>query len=387
MLKVKLITIGRFHHFHLARQLYKLKLLDEIYSGYPKFKLKDEYEIPKNKIKTYPYYQLLYLFFNKYSKYTSSSILDYLSAVSHRTLSIKTSKNIGDANILIASSNSGLEAGKRIKTLNGKFICDRGSSHIKFQNEILKNEYNELKIPYNEISKETIYREQEEYNEADIISVPSTFVFNSFLKKGIDKKKLFLNPYGVDLQRFYPLQKIKTENFQVLYVGALSVRKGIFYLLEAFKKLKFKNKKLMLIGSIEDQIKTKITKYLSNQIEYLPVIKNNQLIKYYSKANVLVQPSIEEGLSLVIAEALACGCPVIATKNTGANDLFKDGQEGFIIDARSVEQINDKLQLLADNKVLQEEMSHNAKINVSLIGGWDQYGKNWHDKLKDIYDD
>ena len=45
-MKVKLITIGRFHYFHLARQLHKFKLLDEIYSGYPKFKLKDEYGIP-----------------------------------------------------------------------------------------------------------------------------------------------------------------------------------------------------------------------------------------------------------------------------------------------------------------------------------------------------
>ena len=51
MLKVKLVTIGRFWHFHLARQLLKFNLLDEIYSGYPKFKLSDEKNIPLNKIK------------------------------------------------------------------------------------------------------------------------------------------------------------------------------------------------------------------------------------------------------------------------------------------------------------------------------------------------
>ena len=48
-------------------------------------------------------------------------------------------------------------------------------------------------------------------------------------------------------------------------------------------------------------------------------------------ADVMVQPSIEEGLSLVMAEALACGCPVIATENTGAEDLFQNNKEGFII--------------------------------------------------------
>ena len=59
-------------------------------------------------------------------------------------------------------------------------------------------------------------------------------------------KKLFLNPFGVNLNRFNPLPKINDSNFNVLYVGTLSIRKGIFYLLEAFKKLKFKNKKLTL---------------------------------------------------------------------------------------------------------------------------------------------
>ena len=48
---------------------------------------------------------------------------------------------MGEANILIASSQCGLEAGKKIKKLNGKFICDRGSAHILYQNETLKEEY------------------------------------------------------------------------------------------------------------------------------------------------------------------------------------------------------------------------------------------------------
>jgi glycosyltransferase involved in cell wall biosynthesis len=384
MSQVKLLTIGRFHHFHLARQLHKFNLLDEIYSAYPMFKLQDEHDIPRNKIKTYPYYQIPYLFFDKYLQQTSPFIFHYLATLSHKTLSLKVSKNIGNANILIASANAGLEAGKKIKSLNGKFICDRGSTHIEYQNEILKAEYNRFNIPYHAISKETLQRELEEYNEADIISVPSSYALNSFLKKGIDKKKLFLNPMGVDLQRFNPLPKKHTEIFQVIYVGTLSIKKGIFYLLEAFKKLKFKNKKLTLIGNIDHTIKDKLAKYLSNEIEYLSPIKNYLLTKYYSEANVLVQPSIDDGFSMVVAEALACACPVIATENTGATDLFKDGQEGFIIKSKSVEEIYEKLQLLADDKIMQEKMSYNAEIAVNKIGGWDQYGKNWHDKLKNI---
>jgi len=383
-MKIKLITIGRFYHFHLARQLYKFALLDKIYSGYPKYKLKDEYGIPKNKIKTYPYYKLPSLFFNKYLEKNFPEIDNYLSILSLKKLSQKVSKNIGEADVLIAQSTAGLEAGKKIKILGGKFICDRASTHILVQNETLKEAYNDLNMKFNGISDDIIDREINEYNDANIISVPSTFALNSFLKKGFDRKKLFLNPFGVDLQRFTPLPKIKSNKFQVLYVGNLSVRKGIIYLLEAFKKLNFKNKELILIGSIEHNIKEKVFKYFSENIKYLSTIKNSQLNVYYSNANVTVQPSLEDGFNMVIAESLACGCPVIATKNTGAPDFFNNGIEGFIIKPMSVESIHEKLEELANDKNLNKKMSENALLAVKKIGGWNDYGNRWLSKLNNL---
>jgi len=383
-MKIKLITIGRFYHFHLARQLYKFALLDKIYSGYPKYKLKDEYGIPKNKIKTYPYYKLPSLFFNKYLEKNFPEIDNYLSILSLKKLSQKVSKNIGEADVLIAQSTAGLEAGKKIKILGGKFICDRASTHILVQNETLKEAYNDLNMKFNGISDDIIDREINEYNDANIISVPSTFALNSFLKKGFDRKKLFLNPFGVDLQRFTPLPKIKSNKFQVLYVGNLSVRKGIIYLLEAFKKLNFENKELILIGSIEHNIKEKVFKYFSENIKYLSTIKNSQLNVYYSNANVTVQPSLEDGFNMVIAESLACGCPVIATKNTGAPDFFNNGIEGFIIKPMSVESIHEKLEELANDKNLNKKMSENALQAVKKIGGWNDYGNRWLSKLNNL---
>ena len=383
-MKIKLITIGRFHLFHLARQLHKFKLLDEIYSGYPKFKLKDEYGIPKYKIKTYPYYKVPSHLFNKYLKNFSPKTDQYLSNLSFTTLSNKVAKNINKANVLIAQSGTGFEAGRKIKDLSGKFICDRGSSHILTQKEIIKDGCEDLNIPFNEISNDTIYREINGYTEAHIISLPSTFAVNSFIEKGFDPKKLFLNPLGVDLQRFTPLPKIKSNKFQVLYVGNLSVRKGIIYLLEAFKKLNFKNKELILIGSIEHNIKEKVFKYFSDNIKYLSTIKNSQLNGYYSNANVTVQPSLEDGFNMVIAESLACGCPVIATKNTGAPDLFNNGIEGFIIKPMSVESIHEKLEELANDKNLNKKMSENALLAVKKIGGWNDYGNRWLSKLNNL---
>ena len=383
-MKISLITIGRFHHFNLARQLHKHHVLNEIFSGFPKLKLRNETKIPKEKIKTFPYFQLPSMIFDTYLGKIFPQINDQLSNLSHRTLSLKASQRISESNILIASSRSGLEAGNKIKKNGGIFVCDRGSTHIEFQNEILKDEYKNLKLPYHHISNESIHRECEEYSLSDFIAVPSTCVLNSFLKKGINKNKLFLNPYGVNLETFSPQPKIKSEDFIVIYVGQLSVRKGIFYLLEAFKKLKIQKKKLILIGSIDYQIKNKVEKYFSDEIKYMSIIKNDKLKNYYANSDVMVQPSIEEGLSLVIAEALACGCPVIATENTGASDLFTNNKEGFIIKPQSSKSITEKLEFFLDNKIKRNEMSNNALSLVRQIGGWDAYGDRWMKKINSL---
>ena len=130
--------------------------------------------------------------------------------------------------------------------------------------------------------------------------------------------------------------------------------------------------------------KIKNEKYFSKNIKYLSTIKNNQLNKYYSNADVMVQPSIEDGFGLVIAEALACGCPVIATENTGAPDLFNNKNEGFIIKPRSVEKIYEKLEQLADDRNLKERMSANALLATKKIAGWNQYRERWISKLNNL---
>jgi alpha-maltose-1-phosphate synthase len=83
---------------------------------------------------------------------------------------------------------------------------------------------------------------------------------------------------------------------------------------------------------------------------------------------------VEEGLALVQAMALACGCPVIGTFNSGAEDLFTDGIEGFIVAPRDPAALADRLQLLADDPSRREEMSEAALRRVKILGGWDQYG-------------
>ena len=91
----------------------------------------------------------------------------------------------------------------------------------------------------------------------------------------------------------------------------------------------------------------------------------------------MVLPSIEEGLAMVIGESLACGCPVIATENSGAGDFFTDGIEGFIIEARNVDILADRLNAIMQDTQRRIKMSMAAVAKVDSIGGWDAYGDRW----------
>jgi glycosyltransferase involved in cell wall biosynthesis len=99
---------------------------------------------------------------------------------------------------------------------------------------------------------------------------------------------------------------------------------------------------------------------------------------------VLVLPSIEEGLALVQAQAMACECPVIATDATGAEDLFTDGVEGFIVADRDVDALASRMQQLADDSFLRAQMAAAARLRVDSMGGWDEYGRRWDDFLHQL---
>jgi len=103
-----------------------------------------------------------------------------------------------------------------------------------------------------------------------------------------------------------------------------------------------------------------------------------------STSHLMVLPSIEEGLALVQGQALACGCPVLASTNTGGEDLFTDGVEGFIVPVRDVEALTDRMQRLADDPALQQRMNQAALLRVRTIGGWQEYGDKWETLLHQL---
>jgi glycosyltransferase involved in cell wall biosynthesis len=385
-MNVTQISVGRFHHFHLARQLEKRGFLNAIYTGYPRFKLVDELGIPKNKLHTFPWLQAPYMARGRVGLNRSAWLDREWAWWAHETLDRYVASQLKEQAILIALSGSGLYSGRKIQQLGGIHICDRGSSHIRVQEQLLTEEYERYGTSWRGIDPRSIAKEEAEYEQANWISIPSQFCYDSFVSQGVPAAKLLKIPYGSRLERFYPEvgPSINEEEFRILFVGAAGAQKGFIDLLNAFEQFHHRGKQLLLIGSLAPEALAMLARVDQSRITVLGSVPNTQLRQHYSQASVFVLPSIQDGFGMVIGEAMACGCPVIASTNTGASELITDGVEGFIVPIRSPGLIADRLQQLADQPELCELMGQAALKRVQHLGGWDAYGDAWASLLQQI---
>jgi len=106
-------------------------------------------------------------------------------------------------------------------------------------------------------------------------------------------------------------------------------------------------------------------------------VAHHQLPKVLADYDVAVQPSIEEGLSLVIGQLMASGIPVIATTNTGAEDVIRDGVDGWIVPIRSPDAIADVLSELAESPRRLTEAQREAATLRARGVSWDAYGERY----------
>ena len=374
-MRVVLSTPGKFHTFDLARELHAHGALTAVFTGYPRFKLNNE-GLPQELIDTFPWIQAPYMAF-PWKHFLPKSIIQQWELLTAVPFGNWVARKLPACDIYVGLSGSSLAAGKRAHQLGASYVCDRGSAHIREQDSLLREEHEKWGVPYAGIDTRTITREESEYAEADIITVPSIFAYRSFIEQGIAAKKLRLLPYGVNVSRFQPVAKPAEGRFDILYVGAMSLQKGIQYLVQAYQKIKHSKKSLTFVGTPSPELMALLQarNLWPADIKVLGHMPQTELKNSMSRSHVLVLPSIQDGFGMVMAQAMACGCPVIASINTGGEDLFTDGDEGFIVPIRDVDALADRLQQLADNPQQRSVMGQRSLARVQSFGGWSQYGE------------
>ena len=174
------------------------------------------------------------------------------------------------------------------------------------------------------------------------------------------------------------IKKYNLENKKIiLYLGRLINRKGINYLIDAFSKIDNKKCVLLIVGggdfyklgekSIEYELKKQVENLnLEKKIIFTGEIKHEETTAYYSLADIFVYPSITEKISepwgLTINEAMQLGLPLISTTAVGAAyDLIKDGENGFVVNEKSSEELKVVMDKILSDEKLRKDMGKKSK--------------------------
>jgi glycosyltransferase involved in cell wall biosynthesis len=371
-MRVVLSTPGRFHTFDLARQLHQRGALDTVFSGYPRFKLKAE-RLPSHKIRTWPWLQTPYM---AVAWRMSARIRREWEWLGQRALDAHVARQLPPCDVLVALSGGGLRSGMRAQARGGIYVCDRGSAHIRVQDQLMRAEAERWGFAFDGIDPRVIDQEEQEYAQADAISVPSTFSQRSFVAQGVDAGRVHLLPYGVDVSRFKPDGEPEPGDFDVLYAGGMTLNKGVPYLLKAFRALAHPRKRLWMAGTPDEAFiaRMKALNIWPDDVQLLGHLPQDDLARRMSRSHVLVLPSMQDGFGMVLSQAMACGCVPVASSHTGAFDAFEDGRSGLIFPAGDTDALTGHLQRLADQPELRRAMREAALLAVRHVGGWQRYG-------------
>jgi alpha-maltose-1-phosphate synthase len=374
-MQIALSTLGTFHMFDLARELHSAQVPAHVYTGYPMFKLRNEH-LPTACIHTYPWLHAPYMAWQ--GRHRLGRRLNRLWERADRVaLDRHAAAHMGAYDLLVGMSGSSLLSGLAIQSQGGRYVCDRGSTHIRVQDRLLREEAERWGARAEPIDPWVIEREEAEYAQSDCITVPSSFNVRSFVDQGVPLHKVRRLPYGVNLSKFQPVSSPRAGHFDLLFVGAVCLRKGVPYLLQAYKALRHPQKSLTFAGTLAPGVIDLMRQHglWSSDLRVLGHVPQPDLKRLMSESHALVLPSIEEGLALVQAQAMACGCPVVASDHTGSEDLFRDGEHGFIVAARDAQALAERLQQLADDEPRRALMGQRALAHVQSAGGWRRYGQ------------
>ncbi len=376
-MNVVISTFAKFHAFELAQQMQRKGLLSRLFTTYPAART----GLPREKVTS-----LLAL---EGLERASRNLLrpGHLMAKRHYLLREAYDRFVAtqipdDGEVFVGWSGCSEHAIHCASQKGMRTVVERGSSHILFQENILKEEYARYGLHPQLPSGGSIDKELREYDAADIIMVPSTFARDTFLQYGTDPHKVRVVPYGVDVSKFKP-SDTPPEIFRVLYVGSMSIRKGVPYLLQAFRELNLPESELWLVGGKLPEIEDHFKKHKGSFVHfgYQP---QERLPLLYQQCSVFVIASVEEGMAMVQLQALASGLPLISTTNTGGGDLIDEGSEGFVVPVRDVDAIKSRILTLYNDPARRASMGLAAAEKARTSNNWSDYGDQVHDVYRSL---
>ena len=201
---------------------------------------------------------------------------------------------------------------------------------------------------------------------ADRLVVVCKQAFTEALQNGIPKERIVLIPNSVDCTMFRPLSEQRQQGC-ITFTGRLDRMKGVDVLIHAFALLKARGAaaRLRIIGEGPEQENLKAlasSLCLADEVFFYGV--RHDIPHLLNEAALFVLPSLSEGLSNAVLEAMACGLPVVATRVGGIPDIITDGVNGLLVPPGQPEQLAEALWHVLNDRALAEKLGANARRTV-----------------------
>ena len=182
-------------------------------------------------------------------------------------------------------------------------------------------------------------------------------------------KEITRFPAWVDFDNFKDILPVRENNkdFKILFIGSVTDRKKPHLIVEAINNLNSKDVNLYVVGptpneSYLSKLKELVNKYeLEEQVVFAGSVDRESVMEYYSQSNLMILPSVSEGLARVIFESQATGCPVLVTDAPGMGDIVIDGQTGYVFESNNLESLTNKVQEIKTNYKDAIHVGKNAK--------------------------
>lgn len=297
---------------------------------------------------------------------------DWLTLLSDINFDRLIAAQIGELDLFDGIMGQCCETFIKLKTRGVRLMLTCLNTHIDNLVETLEAEHQRIGFNgYHSFHPLMRRRAIEEIGLADLIRVNSDWAKKTFIERGVAPKRVQVIRPAIDLSHFHPSEK-KDDVFRVLAVSTIEPRKGIHYLLQAFEEAEIPNSELVLIGATGDRWSSGMLREFMRRNGNIRTLKmdvmSTPVAESFGAASVVVHPALEDGYALAIPQALASGRPVIATRQSGASELIKHGENGFVVESRSVKGLKHRLQLLAADRDLLQALSLRAPRTVGHLG-------------------
>jgi glycosyltransferase involved in cell wall biosynthesis len=192
---------------------------------------------------------------------------------------------------------------------------------------------------------------------ANLVLVNSEWSKRALMVQGVPAERIIVVPLCIDLHHWSPGHPVDARGpLKVLWLGTLTLRKGIQYLVEAARLLQKDSIEFMVAGPVA--IAESVVKTFPPNMKLLGRITRDQTDHIYRQAHVFVLPTISDGFAATQLEAMAHGLPVVTTPNCG--DVVTHGVDGLIVPARDGTALAEALSKLNQDRSLLHAMSENA---------------------------